>query len=213
MVRKHLVIAGAGEFGRELYWTIQGSKGVGIDFDIRGYIDDKPDKEKTELLQCPCLGTLDAYEIQEDDVFTCAVANPVARECVVRKLERKGAEFIDIIHETAIVHGSVRHGRGIILCPFSMVGDGSVVGDYVALNGFSGIGHDCRIGDFTCIMSHCNIMGHTEIGSKVFIGGSASMVPRVKIGDSAYVGAGSLVLRKVKAGTKVFGNPAVPIEF
>ena len=32
---KHLVIAGAGEFGRELYWTIKGANGYGTEYDIR----------------------------------------------------------------------------------------------------------------------------------------------------------------------------------
>ena len=209
--KKHLVIAGAGEFGRELYWTIQGAKGFGTEFDIKGYIDDAPNSKKTDILLAPCFGTIDEYEVMSDDVFACAVANPVAREHVVRKLLQKGGDFIDIIHETTIIHGTVVCGKGVIMCPNTMVGDRSVVGDYVVLNAFSGIGHDCKIGDFTCIMSHCTIMGHTEIGQRVFLGGSAGTVPKAKIGDDAYVGAGSMVLRKVKAGSKVFGNPAAPI--
>ncbi len=208
---KHLIIAGAGEFGRELYWTIQGARGFGIEFDIKGYIDDMPNREKTNILQAPCFGTIDGYEIINGDIFACAIASPAARERVIKKLLQKGAEFIDIIHETAILHGTVTYGEGLIMSPYSILGDRTAVGEHVVLNTFSAVGHDCRIGDFTCIMSHCNIMGHTEIGQRVFVGGSAVAVPKAEIGDEAFIGAGSVVLRKVKKGTKVFGNPAAPI--
>lgn len=205
---KHLVIAGAGEFGRELYWTAQGARGFGVEFDIKGYLDDNLDQEKKGKLQKPCLGKIEEYETEKDDVFTCAIANPSVREIVIKKLLEKGAKFIDIIHESSIIHGSVKYGKGLIVSPFSLIGDCSIIGDYVVLNGFSGIGHDCVVGDYTCIMSQCDITGHTEIGKKVFFGGGARTIPKARIEDGAYVGAGSVVLRKVKAGTKVFGNPA-----
>lgn len=208
---KHLVIAGAGEFGRELYWTIQGAKGYGTEYDIKGYLDDAPNPDKIEKLQKPLLGNIAEYSISEGDVFTCAIANPEARELVICQLLNKGAEFISIIHKTAIIHGNVQLGKGVVLCPYTVIGDSSKIGDFSVLNGFSGIGHDCVVGDYTCIMSHVDITGHAMVGRKVFIGGGAGTVPGVKIGDSAYIGAGSVVLKKVKPGMKVFGNPAVQI--
>ena len=123
----------------------------------------------------------------------------------------KNAEFINIIHSSSIIHGTAKLGQGIIVSPFSSIGDASVIGDYFVLNGLSCIGHDCVMGDYTCVMSHCDITGHTHIGKKVFIGGGARTVPEAKIEDEAYVGAGSVILRKVKAGKKVFGNPAKEI--
>lgn len=207
---KHLVIAGAGEFGRELYWTIQDSRGFGEEFDIKGYVDDADPAECTRL-QVPLLGTTENYVIQEDDVFTCAIGNPNSREMVVKHLLNRGATFIDIIHRTAIIHGSVEHGIGLVACQFTTIGDSSQIGNFVVLNGFSALGHDCIVGDYTCIMSHCDITGHTRIGRKVFISGGVGTVPNAKIGDGAYVGAGSVVLRKVNPGAKVFGNPAVEI--
>ena len=208
---KHLVIAGAGEFGRELFWSLQESIGYGEEFDIKGYIDDSFKEEQISKLQRPYLGTIHDYQIVEGDVFTCAIANPASREKVVKTLLNKGATFINVIHKTAIVHGTVKYGQGVIICPYTSIGDCSSIGDFFVLNGFSAIGHDGQIGDFVSIMSHCSIMGHVEIGNGTFVGGGVDTVPNVKIGNNAYVGAGSVVLRKVKAGNKVFGNPAVPI--
>lgn len=208
---RHLVIAGAGEFGRELYWTLQGSAGFDEKFDIKGYIDDDPAAGKAARLQKPYLGSVSGYEIEEDDIFTCAIADPSARERVVGKLLDKGAGFLTVIHKTAIVHGTVELGTGAVVSPYSIIGDGSRIGDFFVMNGLSAVGHDCVVGDFSSIMSHCSIMGHTEIGRRVFIGGGVETVPGAKIGDGAYVGAGSVILKKVRAGDKVFGDPAVPI--
>lgn len=206
---KQLIIVGAGEFGRELYWNIQESIGYGEKFTLKGYLDDG--EEKDNKLQLPIIGTTIDYRIEEDDVFTCAIANPQVRENVIKRLLDREAEFIDIIHKTAIIHGSVKYGKGLILSPYSLLGDSSILGNYVVVNGFSAIGHDCEIGDYTCIMSHCDITGHTKMGQRVYIGGGVGTVPKARIGSDAYVGAGSVVLRKVNPGVKVFGNPAVEI--
>ena len=207
---KNLIIVGAGEFGRELYWTILESIGYSTEFEVKGYLDDGEPAAFTKL-QRPLLGTTQGYEMEKDDVFTCAVANPLNRQRIVDYMLSRGAEFVDIIHKTAIIQGSVQHGEGLIMCPFTALGDSSVIGNHVMINTFSAVGHDSRVDDFTCIMAHCDITGHANIGKRVFIGGGAGTVPYVNIGDDAYVGAGSIVLRKVKPGVKVFGNPAVEI--
>ena len=204
----HLVIVGAGEFGRELYWTIQGSIGYLQEYDIKGYIDDDDSQEKIGLLSAPFLGTIGDYRIEENDVFTCAIANPNPREKVIQKLLERGACFISIIHTTSIIHGNVILGKGLVFSPYTIIGDSSIIGDYVIMNGFSGIGHDAIIGDYVCIMSHCDITGHSQIERKAFLAGGVRTVPGAKIGEEAYVGSGSVVLKRVKPRTKVFGNPA-----
>ena len=85
---EHLVIAGAGAMGRELYWNAISSKGYNKTFDIKGYIDDMAD-EAQENLQKPLLGSIDEYKIQKEDVFICAIGNTKARENVVEKLKKK----------------------------------------------------------------------------------------------------------------------------
>jgi len=208
---KHLVIVGAGEFGRELYWTIQGSKGYGTEFDIKGYIDDDNSEGKLKLLSAPFLGSINEYAIDCDDVFTCAVASLPAREIVIGRLLKKKADFVSIIHDSSIIHGTAKLGKGVIISPYTVIGDSSEIGNYIVLNGFTSIGHDSKIDDYTCIMSHCDITGHTQIGKGTFIAGGVHTVPGAKIGENAYVGAGSVVLKKVKPNRKVFGNPAKEI--
>ena len=207
---KHLVIIGAGEFGRELFWHAQESIGYGKDFDIKGFIDDdfEPEAEKYKNLKKPLISSIDAYQIEEDDVFICAVGSVNGREITVGKMKNKGATFISLINRTSLMQGTVAIGEGVVIGPYTVIGDSVKLGNHVMLNTHSSIGHDAIIGDYTCIMSYVDITGCCQIGRKVFLSSGCRMTPGTRIGDNAYVGIGSVVLRRVKAGTKVFGNPA-----
>lgn len=212
---KHLVIIGAGELGRELYWHAQESMGFGTEFDIKGYIDDDftPDAERYALLQKPLMASIDAYEIKEDDVFICAVGSVSGREATVAKIKEKGGIFQNLINRSSIIQGNVTIGEGVLIGPYTVIGDHVTLGDHVMLNTHSAIGHDAVLGDYTCVMSFVDITGHCQIGRKVYLASGCRMTPSTRIGDGAYVGIGSVVLRKVKPGSKVFGNPAKPIDF
>lgn len=211
---KHLVIIGAGELGRELYWHAQGSGGFGTEFDIKGYIDDDyhPDGERYSNLQKPLISSIDDYEVQPEDAFICAVGSVNGREATVRKITAKGGKFLSLIHQTSIIQGTARIGEGVFIGPYTVIGDHVTIRNHVMLNTHSSIGHDATIGEFTCVMSFVDITGCCEIGNKVFLASGCRMTPSTRIGDGAYVGIGSVVLRRVKAGTKVFGNPARPVN-
>ena len=211
---KHLVIIGAGELGREMYWHARESIGFQTEFDIKGYIDDDftPDSEKYTHLQKPLISTVDGYEPNGDDVFICAVGSVRGREITVHKIKAKAGKFINLINRTSLIQGNVHIGEGVFIGPYTVIGDNVRVGNHVMLNTHSSIGHDAVLGDFTCVMSYVDITGCCVIGREVFIASGARMVPSSHIGDNAYIGIGSVVLRRVKPGRKVFGNPAKEVN-
>ena len=211
---KHLVIIGAGELGRELYWHAQESKGYNTDFDIKGYIDDdySPDSERYCNLQKPLISSIDDYTVETNDVFICAVGTVNGREATVEKIKNKGGEFISIINRTSLIQGNVRIGEGVFIGPYTVIGDSVTIGNHVMLNTHSSIGHDAILQDYTCVMSYVDITGCCQIGRKVFLASGCRMTPSTRIGDGAYVGIGSVVLRRVKPGVKVFGNPAKVVD-
>lgn len=211
---KHLVIIGAGNFGRELYFHCKKSLGYGCNYDIKGYIDDlyDPKIEKYKKLKAPWLGGINDYEIEENDVFICAIGEGAGRNAVTKIIEEKGGEFINIINQTSIIQGEIKMGKGVFLGPYTVVGDGVEIGNHVMLNTHSSIGHDVTIGDCTCIMSYVDVTGWCEIGERVFLASGCRMTPSSRIGDGAYVGIGSVVLRRVRPNTKVFGNPAKTVD-
>ena len=116
---KHLIIIGVGGFARELFWNAHDSVGYGMDWDIKGFLDGDVElaAEEYEKLPLPVLGDVDSYVIQTNDCFICAIGSPKVKEKLVQRILVRGGEFINVIHNTSIVHPTVQMGRGNILCP------------------------------------------------------------------------------------------------
>ena len=210
---KHLIIIGVGGFAREVYWHAQESSGYGTEWDLKGFLDGdvKLPDEEYEKLELPVLGDVAGYKIEKDDVFFCAIGNGAARKRIAEYMLAKKAEFITLIHHTAIIHGNVKVGVGCLVGPRTGLGDHVVLGDFVILNTASAVGHDAQLDDYVSLMSYVDITGYSHLEEGVMFGSGARILPHGKVGAYATVGAGSVVLRRVKPGITVFGNPAMPI--
>ena len=210
---KHLIIIGVGGFAREVYWHAQDSHGYGTEWDLKGFLDGdvKLEAEEYEKLKLPVLGDVNTYEIQKDDVFICAVAEPSIKKKLVGYITKRKGRFINLIHKTAIVHGTVKMGIGNIISSLDTIHDHVVIGDFVTINNRSGLGHDARIGDYSSIMGLVGISGGTRIGKETYWATNSIAMPNSKIDDGAFIGVASVVFRHVKENQKVFGNPAMPI--
>ena len=210
---KHLIIIGVGGFARELFWNAHDSVGYGTGWDIKGFLDGDVElaAEEYEKLPLPVLGDVDSYVIQTNDCFICAIGSPKVKEKLVQRILVRGGEFINVIHNTSIVHPTVQMGRGNILCPLVHILDHAKVGDFVTFNGRSGMGHDAQIGDYSSVMSAVDITGYVRAGKRTFWGSGSRALPHSRIDDDATVGVASVVFKHVRAGAKVFGNPALPI--
>lgn len=210
---KHLIIIGVGGYAREVYWHAQDSLGYGEDWDIKGFLDGdiKLPEDEYRKLPLPLLGEVGAYNIEEGDVFICAIASPAGRKKLVEIMLASGAKFINLIHKTAIIHGTAKIGIGNIIGHFSTIHDNSVLGDYIVLNGRDGIGHDAVVGDYSSLMGVVSINGYAVVGKGTFWGTNSVAMAHSKIGDDAYVGVGSVVFKRVARRQRVFGNPAMPI--
>lgn len=210
---KHLIIIGVGGFARELFWNAHDSVGYGTGWDIKGFLDGDVElaAEEYEKLPLPVLGDVDSYVIQTNDCFICAIGSPKVKEKLVQRILVRGGEFINVIHNTSIVHPTVQMGRGNILCPLVHILDHAKVGDFVTFNGRSGMGHDAQIGDYSSVMSAVDITGYVRVGKRTFWGSGSRALPHSRIDDDATVGVASVVFKHVRAGAKVFGNPALPI--
>ena len=210
---KHLIIIGVGGFAREVYWHAQDSLGYGTEWDLKGFLDGdvKLDAEEYKKLKLPVLGGVNTYEIQEDDVFICAIGKSAIRRKMVEIMLEKGAEFITLIHRTAIIHGNASIGKGVIISPHVLIHDYAIIGDYTVVNVRTGIGHDSTIGKFVDVMGGVGLNGYVSIDEGAFLADGALVMSHGIVERGAYVGARSVVFKRVKAGTKVFGMPAMPI--
>lgn len=205
---KHLIIAGAGGFGREVFAWASAHPDCGREWEIAGFLDDHPAALDGFDYPVGILGTVADYLPREGEVFLCAIGAPAVKRTVCEALLQRAAEFISLVHPTAVLGRNVTIGRGVIVCPYAIITCDVSIGDFVAINCHSSVGHDVRIGDWATLSGHCDVTGQTELGEMAFLGSGARVLPLKKVGARALVGAGSVVIGHVPAEAKVFGNPA-----
>ena len=210
---KHLIIIGAGGMGRDVYWSAKGCIGYGEVFDIKGFIDDDLSSQDGYEGYPPLLGTIDSYQIEEDDVFNCSMGNVQTKAKICEKLKKRGAKFYTLINQTAVVHERTTFGDGCYVGEFALVGTEATIGEGCLIQAYSIIGHDCKIGDYARIDTHSVIIGGVEIKSRATVHTAAVVSHKVVVGEDATVAACSFVIRKVKNGTTVAGNPAKLLEY
>jgi sugar O-acyltransferase (sialic acid O-acetyltransferase NeuD family) len=209
---KNIYIVGAGSFARETRIWLKDWLRSNLGWQLAGFIaDDSTALDKFPGLP-PIVGAIDDYQPAPDSYHICAIAKPQDRKRVVEKMLARGAEFISMIHPTAIVAENAALGQGIIVCPNVVISTDSVIGDFVNINIATSIGHDVVLGAYSTLSSHCDITGGASTEECAFLGSHAVVLPKVKVGSHAVVGAGSVAMRAVKAGSTVFGVPAKKIS-
>lgn len=207
-MKRRLLIVGASALGRKTYnYACDAGE-----YDVVGFLDDRPDVLRGFEGYPPILCSPDVYEPRPDDCFVCAVGSNLQRERFVRMLEAKGGKFVSVIHPTAHIGPHVRIGTGCIVAPEAFLDCDITIGDHVVLNVRSFVAHDCRVGDFAMISPGCNVAGRCTIEDRAFLGIGVICKPDMTIGSSALVGAGAVVVRNIPQGITAVGNPARPIR-
>lgn len=204
---KELIIVGASGFGREMVKYIEDINNVKPKWALKGFIDDNMHALDGYPCDYQVLGTIKDWQPGENEVFVCALAFPGVKKKVVEMLQEKGAEFVTLIHPSAMLHTYCTIGKGVVITPNSVISANASVGDFASILG-SSVAHDASVGDWSTLSGKCALNGHVQCGKMVYMGCGVLVAPSKKIGDGATVGIGSVVISNVKAGTTVFGNPA-----
>jgi sugar O-acyltransferase (sialic acid O-acetyltransferase NeuD family) len=203
-----LYIVGAGGFGREVYCWLQDMGGSPRPWDFCGFLDDDADALRGMNYEKGVVGSIADFVPKVSDLLVCGLGSVAVKKKLCEPLIARGAEFLTVIHPTAVIGANVQLGRGVILSPGVVLTCDINIGDMVMVNCCSSAGHDVSVGDWSTISAHCDLTGYTTLGQGVFLGSGARIIPGKSVGDFASVGAGSVVIRSVAAGQKVFGNPA-----
>lgn len=208
---KNLVIIGAGGMGRTIYDIARESVGYGMEFLIKGFIDDNMQALDGFENYPPVLGKISEYIPDENDVFTFSIGGDARRKCI-ESLVEKGANFINLIHETARIGTNVSLGKGNVIAAFTSLGADCSVGDYNMIQSYTVIGHDAVIGDYNRLDTHVTCVGGIHINDETTVHTGAVINHKVTIENNAKIGACSFVIRKVKEGDTVLGVPAKKIN-
>jgi len=209
---KHLIIVGAGGFGREMFGAAREAVGFGTAFDIRGFLDARADALDGFAGYPPILGDPSTYVPEPGDVFITALGSIAARRRCAEALEAKGAEFIAVVHRSASLGPNVVVGAGTFIAHNVVLTADVTVGRHACVFHGTSIGHDTVLGDFSHVYAQCAIGGAVRIGEGAAVFPGAQVVPRRTLGDGSVVGIGSVVVLNVAAGQTVFGNPAQPVQ-
>ena len=210
---KNLIIIGARGFGREYCNSLKLYENYGKEFIIKGFLDDKVEALDVFSGYPPILSSVEEYEIEEDDIFTCALGDPIYRKKYVNIVKQKGGAFMTLIDSKSIIHPDAQIGEGVMISAFCSISANVTIGDFSTVQPFCNFGHDAIIGSFCAIESYSFMGGFSSIGNNVTLHTRSTILPHIKVGDNSIVGAGSVVLRNVKSNTTVFGVPAKKIDF
>ena len=205
---KHLLIIGARGYGRGLYDIVRDLPGFGVEFDVKGYLDDKTDALDGYTNYPPIIDSVENYVIQENDVFACALGDVHYKKHYIEIIKSKGGKFMTIIHPSSHIGGNVHMGEGCIIGYMSQIDCDITIGNFVNIQTGVIVGHNSKIGDWSILDCQTFMGGFASIGDSVTLHTGAKLLPQLHVGDHAIVNAGSIVIRNVKPNTVVMGNPA-----
>ncbi len=203
----NLVIIGAGGLAREVYDLAMVCYSDNPNFSIKGFLS-KSATNIEELGYPKILGSSENYEVEINDVFFCAIGDVRNRKKAVENILKKGGQFINLIHPTAIISPSAIIGTGVAIKAHTSIASDVCIGNFVYIQGSVIFGHDVIVGDFCHINSFSFFAGYVRIESLCTINVGAKLIQNILVEEGATVGIGSVVINKVKANTTVFGIPA-----
>lgn len=205
---KQLVIVGSGGLGREVSSLAKAVIENGQSLRIKGFISDSADNLKEFSGYPPYLGKVETYEIDKNDVFVIAIAEPVNKFKCYEILKAKQAKFINLIHPTVNLTHGVQLGVGNIIHQGCIISNDCKLGNHNCLLSYVIMGHDTVVGDFNFLGAFTFFGGAVRILNMCKIFSNASISPRILLEDKAVIGIGSVVIKDVASSTTVFGNPA-----
>lgn len=215
---KHLIIIGARGFGREVFDFVHGQPDyVAGKYDIKGFLDDKLDA--LDGYRCPygeyppILGPVETYEVQEDDIFFCALGDAHWRKVYAEKILAKGGRFVSLIARGASVSPAAKIGEGCFIAGWTTISNNVDIGPFTIVNPFCDFGHDCKIGSFCTVEAYCFFGGCSQIGDETTMHVRSSIIPHKKLGKGCVVATGAAVMRNFPDCVHLMGNPAKRFEF
>lgn len=235
---KEIVIIGAGGFGREVKWLIErineaqgrqppatrksqgdfwdNNRDCPDNWNLLGFVDDGLEAG-SRVAGSPVLGGTEwlcRRAGQETLYAACAIGSGrVRRQITERLLQHGNVRFPNLVDPSAACSGSVRMGRGNILCAGTVLTVDITLGDFCIVNLDCTIGHDARLESFVTLYPSVNLSGCVLVGEGSEIGTGSHVIQGITIGKEAVLGAGTVGIRDLPERCVAVGNPAKVIKY
>jgi len=196
---KKVIIVGSGGHAAELrdYINHNNNARPADYIQVIGFIDDNKESYKHYGFAEPFLGPIKNHNVNTEVNYLMGIANLEYRQSIIEKLQSRGAEFMGLIHPTAIISPSAEIHPTTVISHNASVGAKAKLGKYNMLNSRCTIGHDSLIGDFNFISPQVAISGNTKIGDGNLIGTNACTIPGISIGNNNKIAAGMVIYKPV----------------
>lgn len=211
---KHLVIIGAGGFGREtldVVEAINASQETPL-WEVLGVVDDSPSARALSHLadrNVQWLGTVDEWLARESPAaHVVAVGNPLVRKAIVRRIESALGSLATLVHPKAVIGSLASVGQGSIICGGAQISTNVRVGEHVHINPNATVGHDAQLREGVSLNPGAIVSGEVAIGPHTLIGAGAVILQGLSVGSECVVGASACVVRDVPDCATVKGVPA-----
>lgn len=112
-------------------------------------------------------------------------------------LKSVGFNFINAIHQSAIIEATADIGEGNVIAAGAIIGSEATIGSNCFINAGSIISHDCIISDHCHIASGAILGGNVIVGENTLIGQGCTVYKDVKIGSNVVVVNGSHVFGNI----------------
>jgi acetyltransferase-like isoleucine patch superfamily enzyme len=162
---KQIVIVNAKGFGEEVATWIQLMSGYGVDFVLKGFLDNRTFAQTI----LPIIGTPEVYVPTKHDSLVIALADPVSKKKVAERFDLLCTDFFTVIHPSNVISSTATIGRGGIIAPMNSISENVVLEPFVTIYGFCKIGHDVHIGAYSHLASHCSLDGQSQTAELTFL--------------------------------------------
>lgn len=204
--RARIIVVGAGGLGREVLqwardaWPEDAER-------IAGFLSADPGILQGHAAAPPIVGDPADFVPRPGDGFLLAIGIPGVRRRVAERLLARGAEFLSLVHPTAVVAATAAIGTGSIICPHAIVSDAARLDRFTLLNYHASVAHDAATGAFAVFSPYATLGGGASVGEDAFLGLHASVGPGIAVGERSKVAANSCALADVPPDSLVHGVP------
>lgn len=186
------------------------STALAMGLSVAGLFDDDPQKQGTEIMGVPVIGTVSDAKRKKSACGVLAVGDNRMRYRLAQELAKW--EWLILVHPKAYVHPSVKLGPGTVVFAGAVIQPDTRIGAHVIINTGATVDHDCWIGDFVHVAPGVHLAGNVKVGEGTLLGIGTTVLPGVTVGAWVTVGAGAVVVRDLPPRVTAVGVPAKPIK-